>query len=99
MKYSIESKKSLKSTKLLPSSKKGGKIKIKPENKGKFTEYCGGKVTQECITKGKNSPNPTIVKRATFADNARKWKHSEGGKLLPRKEIFDISNILSGWKK
>lgn len=52
--------------------KAGGKIEIKPENKGKFTEYCGGKVTQECITKGKNSPNPTIVKRATFADNTRK---------------------------
>jgi hypothetical protein len=24
-------------------------IKIKKENVGKFTEYCGGKVTDECI--------------------------------------------------
>ena len=28
-----------------------GKIEIKPENKGKFTEYCGGKVTNKCIEK------------------------------------------------
>lgn len=56
---------------------KGGKnkIHIKKENRGKFTDYCGGKVTSECISKGKNSPNPAIRKRATFAANARKWKH------------------------
>lgn len=54
---------------------KGGKnkIHIKKENRGKFTDYCGGKVTSECISKGKNSPNPAIKKRATFAANARKW--------------------------
>lgn len=56
-------------------SKKGGKnkIHIKKENRGKFTEYCGGNVTSECISRGKNSPNPAIRKRATFAANARKW--------------------------
>lgn len=54
--------------------KKGGQIKIKPENKGKFTEYCGGNVTQKCIAKGKNSPDPKIRKRATFAANVRRWK-------------------------
>lgn len=63
-------------------SAKGGKIYIKPENRGKFTEYCGGKVTSECIAKGKRSSNPTIRKRATFADNARKWKHEFGGHLF-----------------
>ena len=56
-------------------SKNGSKIHIKKENVGKFTEYCGGKVTEECIQKGKNSPNPKIRKRATFADNARHFKH------------------------
>lgn len=60
--------------------KKGGKtgknqIRIKPENKGKFTDYCGGKVTEECIRRGKSSPNPTIRKRANFAAVARTWKH------------------------
>lgn len=54
-------------------------IKIKKENKGKFTEYCGGKVTNDCIKKGKNSSSSTIRKRATFADNVRKWKHKNGG--------------------
>lgn len=61
---------------------KGGKIYIKPENRGKFTEYCGGKVTSECIAKGKRSSDPTIRKRATFAANARKWKHELGGNLF-----------------
>ena len=57
--------------------KKGGKnkIHIKKENRGKSTEYCGGKVTSECIPRRKNSSNPVIRKRATFAANVRKWKH------------------------
>ncbi len=57
---------------------KGGKlgtnpISIKPENNGKFTEYCGGKVTNECIDKAKSSGNSKLIKRAVFADNSRKW--------------------------
>lgn len=51
----------------------GGGIHIKKKNRGKFTEYCGGKVTEECIRRGKNSSNPTTRKRATFAANARNW--------------------------
>jgi len=47
--------------------KSGNKIHIKKANRGKFTEYCGGKVTQECINRGKNSSDPKIRKRATFA--------------------------------
>lgn len=54
---------------------KTGGIHIKPQNKGKFTDYCGGKVTSECIEQGLNSPSATIRKRANFARNARKWKH------------------------
>lgn len=62
--------------------KSGGTIKIKKENKGKFTDYCNGKVTEECIRKGKNSSNPTTRKRANFAWVARhKFKHEDGGKL------------------
>ena len=61
--------------------KSGNKIKIKKKNIGSFTRYCNGKVTEECIRKGKNSSNPTIRKRANFAANARKRKHEEGGKL------------------
>lgn len=60
---------------------KGGKIHIKKANRGKFTEYCGGKVTSECIARGKKSSSPAVRKRATFAANARKWKHADGGYL------------------
>lgn len=66
---------------LINSDKKGNKIHIKKANRGKFTDYCGGKVTSACIAKGKNSPDPKIRKRATFAANARKWKHAKGGSM------------------
>lgn len=33
----------------VPYYKKGKEIHIKKKNRGKFTEYCGGKVTDECI--------------------------------------------------
>lgn len=68
---------------------KGGKIHIKPENRGKFTKYCGGKVTSECIAKGKRSSNPAVRKRATFAANARKWHHAFGGDLLTNGAEWD----------
>jgi len=53
------------------------KIEIKPQNRGKFTEYCEslGKsgVTSDCIAQGKKSKSPAVRKRAIFAQNARKW--------------------------
>ena len=62
----------------IPYNKKGNKIHIKKENEGKFTAYCNGKVTDACIQKGKNSSDPKIRKRATFAQNSMAWskKHS-----------------------
>ena len=63
---------------------KGTKIHIKEKNKIKFTEYCNGEVTQNCIDKAKNSGNPTLKKRAIFAENARSWKHAKGGQLIPK---------------
>jgi len=65
--------------------KKGSKIHIKESQKGSFTKYCNGKVTEECIQKGKNSPNPKIRKKAIFAQNARGWakkKHEFGGIIV-----------------
>ena len=56
-----------------PILKHGGLIKIKPSQKGSFTEYCGGKVTQSCINKAKKSSSKAIKKKAVFAENARKW--------------------------
>lgn len=74
----------------IPILKKGG-IHIKKKNRGKFTEYCGGKVTEECIAKGKKSKDPKIRKRATFAANARKWKHENGGIL----KALDYANYIT----
>ena len=68
---------------------KGGEIHIKPENRGKFTKYCGGKVTSECIARGKRSSDPAVRKRATFAANARKWHHAFGGDLLTHGAEWD----------
>ncbi len=56
-------------------AKKKKPIHIKKENRGKFTEYCGGKVTNDCISKGLKSSSEAVRKRAQFAKNARKWKH------------------------
>jgi hypothetical protein len=33
----------------IPYLKKGSGIHIKKKNRGKFTEYCGGEVTNACI--------------------------------------------------
>ena len=65
----------------IPYFKKGSGIHIKKKNRGKFTEYCDGKVTPECIDKAKKSGNKKLVKRAVFAENARKWKHQYGGSI------------------
>jgi len=42
--------------------KNGSGIHIKKSHRGRFTEYCNGKVTEECIRRGKNSPDPKIRK-------------------------------------
>lgn len=51
--------------------KKGAKIYIKPENRGKFnaTKKRTGKTTKELT----HSKNPVTRKRAIFALNSRKW--------------------------
>lgn len=66
---------------LIPIGKSG--IHIKKKNRGSFTSYCGGKVTDECIRRAKNSPSAAIRKKAVFAQNARGWarKHQFGGTL------------------
>lgn len=57
----------------------GGKIHINPKNKGKFnaTKKRTGKTTEELT----HSKNPLTRKRAIFAQNAKKWKHPDGGPL------------------
>ena len=57
---------------------------------GKFTAYCGGKVTNECIDRALKSNNPTLVKRAQFAKNVR--KKQEGGALNFLADGIDFSD-------
>lgn len=64
---------------ILEFLKNGSGIHIKEKNKGSFTRWCGGNVTDECIRRGKASSNPKIRRKATFADNARHFKHRLGG--------------------
>ena len=57
----------------------GGSIHIKPENRGKFTAL--KKRTGHSATWFKEHGTPAQRKMATFALNARHWKHGYGGNL------------------
>jgi len=62
-------------TKALYSSRMA--IEIKKSKINTFTNWCKKQgfdsVTTDCIEKGKKSKDKKIVKKATFAGNARKW--------------------------
>ena len=57
-------------------------INIKPSHKGLFHKDVGkpesAPITEADIQQGKNSRDPAVRKRATFAENAKHWHH--GGK-------------------
>lgn len=59
----------------LEMMKKGSKIHIKPENRGKFnaTKKKTGKTTEELT----HSKNPVTRKRAIFAQNAARWSKNK----------------------
>ena len=91
---------------ILEFLKNGSGIHIKEKNKGSFTRWCGGNVTEECIRRGKNSSNPKIRKKATFAQNSRRWaKHKEGGiikadegtKFLSKQWFKNAGNNISSF--
>lgn len=64
----------------------GGKIHIKPENRGKFTALKNR--TGKSASWFKEHGTPAQRKMATFALNARKWKHAEGGPMYTHGGIF-----------
>lgn len=68
------------------SFKHGGKIYIKPSHRGKFTEL--KKRTGHSASWFKAHGTPAQKKMATFALNARKWKHGNGGPLLLDTNMF-----------
>lgn len=54
-------------------------IHIKPSHKGLLHKELGVKAGEKIpaskLAKAKNSSDPAERKRATFAENAKKWKH------------------------
>jgi len=69
---------------------RGGSIHIKPENRGKFTAL--KKRTGHSATWFKQHGTPAQKKMATFALNARKWKHGYGGNL------YEDGSWLTGYE-
>ena len=65
----------------------GGRIHIKPENRGKFTAL--KKRTGKSATWFKEHGTPAQKKMAIFALNARKWKHANGGPLMSNGTEWD----------
>ena len=72
---------------------KGGKIHIKPENRGKFTAL--KERTGKSATWFKEHGTPAQKKMATFELNARKWKHDDGGNLNGNNSNNSNSGLLS----
>jgi hypothetical protein len=71
---------------LVTAYKKGGNIHIKKKNRGKFTESAkrAGMGVQEFarhVLANKDKHSSTLVKRANFARNSKKFKHLFGGTL------------------
>lgn len=79
----------------IPILKKGG-IHIKKKNRGKFTAAAkrAGMGVQEFarhVLANKDKYSPTLVKRANFARNSKKFKHENGGIL----KALDYANYIT----
>ena len=80
----------------IPYYKKGNTIHIKKENRGKFTRSAkehnmGVQEFATHVLNNKDKYSPTLVKRANFAKNSKKFKHAKGGliKKCQGGEILD----------
>lgn len=76
--------------------KKGGRIHIKKKNRGKFTAAAkrAGMGVQEFarhVLANKDKYSSTLVKRANFARNSKKFKHENGGIL----KALDYANYIT----
>ena len=71
----------------------GGGIHINPKNKGKFTALL--KRTGKSASWFKEHGTPLQRKRATFALNARKWRHDDGGFI----NQYDGETEETGWMR
>lgn len=76
-------------------------IHLDPKNKGKFTatKKATGKSTEELT----HSKNPLTRKRAIFAQNAKKWKHTNEGKIMKKQLVrlteSDLHRIIENTVK
>jgi hypothetical protein len=68
-------------------------IHIKKENRGKFNalKKRTGKSTEQLT----HSKNPLTRKRAVFAQNARTWKHADGGFTGDPNKLYDAKTIVT----
>lgn len=72
-------------------------IEIKPSHKGLLHKDLGKpegqKLTAADLAKAKNSSDPAVRKRATFAENAKHWNHSgsKKKKAKPKKRFMQAS--------
>lgn len=73
----------------------GGKIHIKPENRGKFTAL--KERTGHSASWFKENGTPAQKKMAVFALNARKWNHADGGLLHQYDEGGDTEEKRPWW--
>ena len=86
----------------IPYYKKGNTIHIKKENRGKFTRSAkehnmGVQEFAIHVLNNKDKYNPTLIKRANFAKNSKKFKHAKGGliKKCQEGEILDSQQIYT----
>lgn len=85
-----------------PYYKKGNTIHIKKENRGKFTKSAkehnmGVQEFATHVLNNKDEYSPTLIKRANFAKNSKKFKHTKGGliKKCREGEILDNQQIYT----
>lgn len=67
-------------------------IHIKKSHEGRFTAFKAR--TGETTAEAKHSSDPHVRKMATFAANAAKWKHQQGGTLRPTAKQSTIPQQL-----
>lgn len=72
----------------------GGKIFIKPENRGKFTAL--KERTGKSATWFKEHGTPAQKKMATFALNSKHWSHAFGGNLITNGAEWDNGLTIIG---
>ena len=70
-------------------------IHIKPSKRGTFTAAAKkrGKSVQgfaSQVLAHKENYSPAMIKKANFAKNASKWKHADGGELLPNDYYLNL---------